>query len=146
MLGLLHFKVSFLIIKELVQVTLLLASRPNRRRLWLRWRLLCLFDDLRCKCASFKLLLLLFLAEKFQALFTLPLLVFDAAFDLIRIKTTGGLVAIMLLFLDSHEVLLRDQDVRTLLLLVVELLDQFAIGLVEVLFLLWVDMSCFPLS
>jgi len=90
--------------------------------------------------------LLLFLAEKFQALFTLPLLVFDAAFDLIRIKTTGGLVAIMLLFLDSHEVLLRDQDVRTLLLLVVELLDQFAIGLVEVLFLLWVDMSCFPLS
>jgi len=52
----------------------------------------------------------------------------------------------MLLFLDSHEVLLWDQDVRTLLLLVVELLDQLAIGLVEVLFLLWIDMACFTLS
>lgn len=90
--------------------------------------------------------MLLFLAEKFQALFTFPLLVLDAAFDLIRIKTTAGLVAIMLLFLDSHEVLLRDQDVCTLLLLVVELFDKFAIGFVEVLFLLWVDMACFPLS
>jgi len=89
--------------------------------------------------------LLLFLPKKFQSLFTFPLLIFDAAFHLIRIKTTAGLVAIMLLFLDSHEVLLRDQNVRTLLLLVVELLDKLAIGLVEVLFLLWIDMSCFTL-
>ena len=145
MLGLLHFKVPFLIIKELVQVTLLLASCSNRG-LWLLLNLLCLFDNLRCKCASFKLFLLLFLPEKFQALLTLPLLIFDAAFHLIRIKTTAGLVAIMLLFLDSHEVLLRDKDIRTLLLLVVELLDKLAIGLVEVLFLLWIDMSCFTLS
>ena len=145
MLGLLHFKVPFLIIKELVQVTLLLASCSNRG-LWLLLNLLCLFDNLRCKCASLKLFLLLFLPEKFQTLFTLPLLIFDAAFHLIRIKTTAGLVAIMLLFLDSHEVLLWDQDVRTLLLLVVELLDQLAIGLVEVLFLLWIDMACFTLS
>jgi hypothetical protein len=52
----------------------------------------------------------------------------------------------MLLFLDSHEVLLGDQDVRTLLLLVVEFLDKLAIGLVEVFFLLWIDMPCFTLS
>jgi hypothetical protein len=52
----------------------------------------------------------------------------------------------MLLLLDSHEVLLRDKDVCTLLLLVVELLDKFAIGLVEVFFLLWIDMSGFTLS
>lgn len=145
MLGLLHFKVPFLIIKELVQVTLLLASCSNRG-LWLLLNLLRLFDNLRCKCASLKLFLLLFLPEKFQTLFTLPLLIFDAAFHLIRIKTSAGLVAIMLLFLDSHEVLLRDQDVRTLLLLVVELLDKLAIGLVEVFFLLWIDMPCFTLS
>ena len=145
MLGLLHFKVPFLIIKELVQVSLLLASCSNRR-LWLRLNLLGLFDNLRSKCASLKLFLLLFLPKKFQALFTLSLLIFDAAFNLIRIKTTAGLVAIMLLFLDSHEVLLGDQDVRTLLLLVVEFLDKLAIGLVEVFFLLWIDMPCFTLS
>ena len=145
MLGLLHFKVPFLIIKELVQVTLLLA-RCSNRRLCLLLHLLSLFDNLRCKSAPLKFLLLFFLTKKFQTLFTFPLMIFNTAFYLIRIKTTAGLVAIMLLFFDSHKILLRDKNVCSLLLLIVELFDQFAVGLIKVLFLLWIDMSCFTLS
>jgi hypothetical protein len=41
----------------------------------------------------------------------------------------------VLLFLNPHQVLFRDKDVGTLLLLVVELLDKLAVGFVEVGFL-----------
>jgi hypothetical protein len=40
----------------------------------------------------------------------------------------------MIFFLDSHEVLLRNQNVCPLLLLIVEFLNQFAIGLGKVSF------------
>jgi len=47
----------------------------------------------------------------------------------------------MFFLFNSHEVFLWDKDVSTLFLLVVELFNKFAVGLVEILFLLRVKVS-----
>jgi len=52
------------------------------------------------------------------------LLLFNAALDFIWVEATIWLlIAIVLFFLDPHEIFLGDEDVGTLLLLIVELLD-----------------------
>jgi hypothetical protein len=74
-------------------------------------------------------------------------LFFNTSLDLVGVKaSTGLLIAIVLLFLDPHEVFLRDQDVRALFLLIVELLYELAIGFVEVFLLLGVNMTWFNTS
>jgi len=69
------------------------------------------------------------------------LLIFDSTFNLIGIKaTTRLLIAVMFLLFNTHEVFLGNQDVGTLLLLIVELLYELTVGLIKVFFLLWVEM------
>jgi hypothetical protein len=98
--------------------------------------LLCLFNKLRSKRASLQFFLFLFLTQDLKPILTLLFLVFYSSLNFVRVETAGRLVTVMLLFLYTHKVLFRYENVRTLFLLIVEFFDQLVISLVKIFFIL----------
>lgn len=92
-----------------------------------------LWGKLRSKSTTFKLFCFFFSSELLKFILFAFVLFFNTSFDFLWIKTFSW-VWEMIFFLYTHKILLRNQNVSTLLLLIVELLNQLAIGFCKISF------------